>query len=151
AFTIRAYLASIARLSSSDEQSRRSPANFMFLRSVSIILATTVLLPVGWSCAPAADRGSVCPLSTPFPQAMSTPSVPTLTYALIDRSGSYRPLTETALQLLNAVLPEIVRPGDYVMESWIGSDSDEPVTTFFSGRLEVASSGPTPVFPPDPA
>ena len=113
-----------------------------------------MLLPaLAAGCSSLPGGAAPCAVASEVPAASVAARSPVLTYALVDRSGSYRPLTSTALQLLDAVLPKIVGPGDHVMASKI-SDSDEPVTTFFSERVDLPAANATaaaPVLPNTPS
>lgn len=69
-----------------------------------------------------------CPIEEPI---LLTPVEPERSfYILIDRSTSYKRYTAWALAVTKHVLPEIMRPGDQIMVSWIGRNSASQDGTF---------------------
>lgn len=99
--------------------------------------AAVAAIAVLVACGTASQQDTLarCPAETPFaPPSLNADFF----YVLIDQSPSYAPLTATALDRLVDSLRLSVSPGDRIMASWIGSNSFEPVTTFFSEEVALA-------------
>ncbi len=111
---------------------------------------TVIVLLLLMSCSQSVKRTDTpSPLTEPVtPQITSTPCPlvtslgftnveyhPKIIYALIDKSGSYKHLTQKALETIYESIYLSVNPGDYVYIGWIGEDVTKPESLFFQGEV----------------
>lgn len=73
-----------------------------------------------------------CPPVTPIPPLIDQPGK--LIYALIDKSGSYREYTQSAIDMLVKSLILVLEPGDKLYVAWLGK-TERPTDYLISGEV----------------
>ena len=96
---------------------------------------------------PITPTPTACPAVTPIPQPRTQSE--TFVYVLVDQSNSYCRYVKHSFDILEKVLPEILKPGDQIYLGWISDNSEHDI--FFKEQIPSAPSldaTPPPTFMP---
>jgi hypothetical protein len=116
-----------------------------------VLLILALALPSCNPVAPAHAGNPPLPISEPIPPRITITPCPFVTpfvvnnieqyqnrkviYILVDKSGSYKHLTDLALERISQSLSKAINPGDYVYIGWIGENVTKPESLFFQGEV----------------
>ncbi len=106
----------------------------IILFTVSCSQPTSTPTPLATSTAQPRITFTPCPRVRQF-EFTNIENHPKVIYALIDKSGSYKHLTQRALDTIYESIYRSVNPGDYVYIGWIGEDVTKPESLFFQGEV----------------
>lgn len=116
-----------------------------------VLLILALALPSCRPIAPPHADNSPLPIGEPTPPRTTITPCPFVTpfvlnnkeqyqnrkviYILVDKSGSYKHLTDLALERISQSLSKAINPGDYVYIGWIGENVTKPESLFFQGEV----------------